>query len=388
MQNKNKKTLIILLLFSIGIFFYMYGCSNDETNTSTGSIDFQVQWNESPTLDDGIVRADGKSIDCATAKVSKVSFDVYDESTTNIARSEFNCSDHSGTVKDVPVGKNRSLVVSGKDINGNLLYRGSVAGITVIANKDTYVGLVEMNPFVHGMTYKNSLGMIFKLIAPGKFIMGSPKTESGRYEIEKQHDVTLTQWFYIQTTEVTQGQWQAVMGNNPSDASTCGDDCPIDMVSWNDVQDFISKMNTRGEGLYTIPTEAQWEYCCRAGSVTALSNGDLENLDCESLVLDAVGWYCGNSTYKIQPVGKKNPNAWGLYDMHGNLNEWCLDWYNDEYYAQSPTVDPTGPSSGTTKVRRGGDWNSYARYCRSANRFYSNPGRVSEYVGFRLVRMP
>ena len=127
----------------------------------------------------------------------------------------------------------------------------------------------------HKETFISSLGMTFNLIPAGRFIMGSPSDEPGHWDEEYRHQVTLTQSYYMQTTEVTQGQWKAVMGSNPSRFSDCGDDCPVERVSWNDVQDFISELNKRGEGSYRLPTEAEWEYAARAGTTTAFANGDI-----------------------------------------------------------------------------------------------------------------
>ena len=226
--------------------------------------------------------------------------------------------------------------------------------------------------------------MVFVPIQPGTFMMGSPSSESGRDSDETQHEVTLTQGFYMQTTEVTQGQWKAVMGSNPSYFPNCGDNCPVEKVSWNDVQSFITKMNERGEGTYRLPTEAEWEYCARAGTITAFYNGGISETGCNlDPNLNQIGWYCGNASSKTHPVAQKQPNAWGLYDMSGNVWEWCQDWYGS--YPTSSVTDPTGPTSGSSRVLRGGYWYNYARYCRSANRRYNSPGGTDYDLGFRLV---
>jgi len=235
-------------------------------------------------------------------------------------------------------------------------------------------------------TYTNSLGQTFKLIPAGTFTMGSPPNEPGRINNETQHQVTLTKSFYMQTTEVTQSQWQAVMGSNPSYFSGCST-CPVEKVSWDDVQSYINKMNLRGEGTYSLPTEAQWEYAARAGSTTAFANGGITEAGCgHDPNLDAMGWYCGNSGKKAHPVAQKTPNAWGLYDMSGNVYEWCQDWYGN--YPSSSVTDPTGPSSGSVRVLRGGSWDIDARYCRSADRDADTPGYRGNNLGFRLARTP
>ena len=176
--------------------------------------------------------------------------------------------------------------------------------------------------------------------------------------------------------EVMQGQWQAVMGDNPSKVKDCSWQCPVENVSWEDAQQFIQKLNARNDGYtYRLPTEAEWEYACRAGSTGDFA-GDL----------DAMGWYDKNSGDTTHPVGQKQPNAWGLYDMHGNVFEWCQDLYGSNYYAQSPSVDPRGPSSGSYRVIRGGGWFDNARSSRSANRNWFAPAHRLDDLGFRLVR--
>ncbi|KPA18066.1 serine/threonine protein kinase, partial [Candidatus Magnetomorum sp. HK-1] len=228
----------------------------------------------------------------------------------------------------------------------------------------------------------------FVLIQPGTFVMGSPEGETGRSSDEVQHNVTLTQKYYLQTTEVTQGQWKAVMGSNPSYFSSCGDECPVEKVSWEDVQEFIEKLNLHeNANRYKLPTEAQWEYAARSGSTTALANGNLVETNCSmDTNLNAMGWYCGNADNKTHQVAQKQANAWGLFDMHGNVWEWCSDWLGG--YSDISVTDPGGASSGSTRVLRGGSWYDGAQYCRSANRSYSSPGTRSHSIGLRLSRTP
>jgi formylglycine-generating enzyme required for sulfatase activity len=212
----------------------------------------------------------------------------------------------------------------------------------------------------------NSLGMEFVLIKPGKFMMGSPEDESGRYTGEGLHSVNLTNPFYLQTTEVTQAQWKALMGKNPASHKGCGGTCPVEQVSWKDAQQFIQKLNQKeGTHKYRLPTEAEWEYACN---------------------LDPIGWYCGNSNNRIQPVGGKKPNAWGLYDMHGNVQEWCQDWFGT--YPDDEVINPKGPKKGSYRAMRGGVWYSPARDCRSASRFGSPPHYRFQHIGFRLCMTP
>jgi formylglycine-generating enzyme required for sulfatase activity len=225
----------------------------------------------------------------------------------------------------------------------------------------------------------------FVLIAPGTFLMGSPEYETGRSSDEIIHEVTLTKGFCMQKTPVTQGQWKTVMGNNPASFSDGGNDFPVENISWNDCQEFIKRLNARKDGIYRLPTEAEWEYACRAESVTPFCTGEISELYCvHDPLLSAVGWYCGNSGRKSRPVAQKNPNAWGFYDMHGNVSEWCQDWYGN--YGSDPQTDPQGPGSGSGKVIRGGSWFGNAKNCRSASRFYRPPDSRSEFIGFRLAR--
>ena len=239
-----------------------------------------------------------------------------------------------------------------------------------------------------GERVKNSLGMRFVLIQPGKFLMGSPEDEPGRYSGERPHRVNLTKPFYLQTTEVTQGQWQALMGKNPSGHKRCGDGCPVEQVSWDDVQKFIQKLNQKeGADKYRLPTEAEWEYACRAGSTSAFPNGNISELQCgRDPNLDAMGWYCWNSKNSVQPVAQKKPNAWGLYDMSGNVQEWCQDWFGG--YPDDEVVNPNGPKEGSYRVMRGGVWYSPARDARCASRFGSPPRYRFQHIGFRLCMTP
>jgi len=232
----------------------------------------------------------------------------------------------------------------------------------------------------------NSLGMTFVLIPSGTFMMGSPEDEPERDDDELLHEVTLTQSFYMQTTQVTQSQWESIMVDNPSRFKDGASNCPVEEISWEDAQAFISKLNKQdGTGKYRLPTEAEWEYACRAGT-----SGPYHFGNCIST---AQANYDGNYPLsncpkgefreKTTPVGSFEPNAYGLYDMHGNVREWCQDWFDN--YPTSTVTDPKGPVVGKFRVLRGGSWYYSANYCRSAyrNRF-EPPGRYSS-TGFRLV---
>ncbi|MBZ0263184.1 SUMF1/EgtB/PvdO family nonheme iron enzyme [bacterium] len=223
-------------------------------------------------------------------------------------------------------------------------------------------------------------GMVFVDIPTGSFMMGSPSNEKDRDNDETQHRVTISKSFQMMTTEVTQSMWVSVMGSNPSYFK--GDNLPVERVSWTDCQEFIKKLNQRDPGKgYRLPTEAEWEYACRAGTTTRFNTGDSDS------DLALTGWYSGNSGSKTHPVGQKEPNAWGLYDMHGNVWEWCSDWKGD--YPSGSVTDPTGPSgpsSGTYRVLRGGSWWLFGGICRSADRIGSGPSARSYIYGLRIVR--
>ena len=213
-----------------------------------------------------------------------------------------------------------------------------------------------------------SLEMV--LIPAGKFVMGSPESEKDRYDYETQHEVTLTKSFYMCKYEVTEEQWEAVMGDNRS--STNGAKLPVG-VSWDCCQKFIEKLNAKTSGGYRLPTEAEWEYACRAGTTTAFSVGDsLTDIDANIDV---------NSR---KAVGSYKPNAFGLYDMHGNAWEWCEDWY--ARYPEGPVTDPKGPATGNRRVLRGGICDSHGNLGRSASRFLEDPDGWNIPLGFRLAR--
>jgi len=231
----------------------------------------------------------------------------------------------------------------------------------------------------------------FVRIRAGQFDQGAPKAEEGQEELEGQRRVTLTRSFLMQTTEVTQGQYQALLGKNPSSFSGCGDDCPVEQVSWFEAVAYVNALSRKaglpicyeGESLrfvglpclgYRLPTEAEWEYAARAGTQGPRYG-----------ILDEIAWHQKNSNGKTHPVRRKKPNAWGLYDLLGNVQEWCHD-----YYAQLPKEalsDPTGWGQGTTRAVRGGGWNQGADQIRAAERYSPRvPGERDPAIGFRPVR--
>ena len=213
------------------------------------------------------------------------------------------------------------------------------------------------------------------LIPAGKFVMGSPESEKGRLNSETQHEVTLTKPFYLGKYEITQDQWEAVTGDNPS--NTQGRNLPVTGVSWNDCQEFIKKLNAKTDCGYRLPTEAEWEYACRAGTTTVYSFGD-------KITPKDANYYYSNIKKTVE-VGSYKPNAFGLYDMHGNVWEWCEDWHGEYPFA---VTDPKGPATGKDRVLRGGSFISDVSLARSSNRNSFSPTDRLVVNGFRLARTP
>jgi formylglycine-generating enzyme required for sulfatase activity len=223
-------------------------------------------------------------------------------------------------------------------------------------------------------TRLNSIGMELVLIPAGEFMMGA---EQGEPDEKPVHRVIIQRPFYLGKYEVTQAQWQDVMGTNPSHFK--GDpQRPVERVSWTMAQEFITKLNAReGHTLYRLPTEAEWEYAARAGSTSKYSFGD------DDALLEQYAWYAKNDKGTTHPVGQLKPNAWGLYDMHGNVWEWIQDWRGP--YPAEAVTDPQGPATGNARGYRGGGWGYGATRCRSADRSYDAPGYVYGTHGFRLA---
>jgi formylglycine-generating enzyme required for sulfatase activity len=259
--------------------------------------------------------------------------------------------------------------------------------VATVKKQMTPAQLALGDPFV------NSVGMLLAPIPAGTFMMGSPETEKGREfngsssSSEQQHKVTITKPFYMQTMEVTQGQWKAVMGTEPWKGKQFvkeGTNYAVSYVIWDDAVAFCKKLSEKEGKTYRLPTDAEWEYACRAGTKTTWSFGNDEK------VLGDYAWYRENAADIVgerhpHQVGLKKPNAFGLYDMHGNVSEWCHDYYEKDYYKQSPEQDPQGPASGSYHVLRNGAWNFITRSTRSAWRRVGLDIRMNN-IGFRVVR--
>ncbi len=247
----------------------------------------------------------------------------------------------------------------------------------------------------------NSIGMKLLLIPAGEFTMGSPESEKSRHADEgPQHRVWITRPFYLGAYPVTQAEYKRVTGRNPSYMTADGDRkddlrgidtsrLPVDEVSWNDAMEFCRQLGRQERQTYRLPTEAEWEYACRAGTMTPFSFGGMLN------GLAANCW--GNHPYGTREegpclkrpsvVGSYQANAFGLYDMHGNIGQWCTDWYDEHYYSVSPMNDPSGPNQGSHHVIRGGNWSYDPDACRSAFRSHNSPGFRTYVLGFRVVRV-
>lgn len=409
-------------------------------------------------------------IDCEAAQISTLEFSFTVNGSSN-GPHVYACQDHQANIKGVPVGTDiRVDVYAYNENHAAVLYGFETTDIR--AGKATQGGDIEMKPVdetqppdndndnqsqdadgdgfsppedcddtnadinpdaveipnndidencdglfndTSSMFYiGDGLDMGFVSILVSEFNMGSPIEEQGRRGDETLHRVRLTQDFFLQTTEVTQGQWRTVVNataingldTNPSYFRNCGDDCPVESVSWYDVQLFIRALNEMYQGHYAfrLPTEAEWEFAARAGSYDAFNNGPITATGCGlDPVLDRVGWYCGNADVNYNgcvdatryggaacsgphPIEERNYNAFDLFDMHGNVSEWCSDWYEGAYsHPAEPVVDPQGPSDGTERVYRGGSWSNGTVLCRSAARMVGSPSYRSRAVGFRLV---
>jgi formylglycine-generating enzyme required for sulfatase activity len=245
-------------------------------------------------------------------------------------------------------------------------------------------GSAQETDLEHPKEITNSIGMKLVLIPKGTFMMGSPENEAGREksEVERQHEVTLSRDYFLGVYEVTQEQYEQVVGTNPSKFK--GPSNPVEMVSWEDAVEFCKRLSDLPEEktagrVYRLPTEAEWEYACRAGSTTKYSFGDDEGQ------LGDNAWFGENRGGTPHPVGKKKPNAWGLYDMHGNVWEWCADWLGP--YPDGAISDPTGLAGNPpARVLRGGCWYDGAARCRAASRAPGGrPMSHSSATGFRVA---
>jgi formylglycine-generating enzyme required for sulfatase activity len=326
-----------------------------------------------------------------------------------------------GAIKfDTPIldGKTLLVIWNQEHHAGRAAYKGPPTGFALL---ERFEGEVTFIP----ERITNSLRMNVLLIPPGKFLMGSPKGEIDRLDEELQHEVVITQPFYLGQQEVTVGQFKAFVkdANHLTDAEKDGkggrafdgkefvqkpeftwknlhftqaDNHPVVVVSWNDAVAFCAWLSKKEGRTYRLPTEAEWEYACRGGTKTRFSNGDKDDdLKAMANIADAslkAKW--ADATWAVNwedgfpftaPGGKFQVNGFGLFDMHGNVWEWCSDWYREDYYGTSPRIDPQGPASGKERVARGGAWSTQPKFCRCAYRDWHEPDYRSDCVGFRVV---
>lgn len=273
--------------------------------------------------------------------------------------------------------KNRALFISLCLLCGSLVLAGCPSGCRHAGDTKTI-----------SLTGDVSMEMVW--CPAGTFMSGSPETELDRDTNETQHEITLSNGFWLGKYEVTKEQWYAIMGTKPwQDQDDVVDDMesPATYLSWDDTQSFITAANDATGLSLALPTEAQWEYACRAGTTTRFYWGD------DPLYTDIAGyaWYYANtddaSEAYAHNVGLKSSNPWGFYDMIGNISEWCQDWYKEDL-GDGDETDPDGPNSGTDKVQRGGSWSSNPNNCRAANRTHKEPGLANVRYGFRMVQVP
>jgi formylglycine-generating enzyme required for sulfatase activity len=259
-------------------------------------------------------------------------------------------------------------------------HRSLVVGVMLIVGLMALAGCSKKSAnLTAGTVMKNSGGMEFAYVPAGNFQMGSGKGDpNGDPNEQPVHQVTFASGFYMGRYEVTQAQWQKVMGNNPSTFSSCGENCPVEQVSSDDAQEFIKKLNAQNDGYqYRLPSEAEWEYACRAGT-TGDYAGDL----------NAMAWYTTNADYKTHPVGQKQANAWGLYDMHGNVSEWVMDYQHNNYDGAPADGSAWSKAVSDDRMERGGSWTFDAKRVRSAQRAEATHDYRWKDVGFRLVAVP
>ncbi len=236
-------------------------------------------------------------------------------------------------------------------------------------------------PITAGTSVSNSLGMKFMGVPSGSFRMGLGDGDLAKTT----HMVKISEGFYMGRTEVTQREWKAVMGSLPAgctggrffEQEFIGDNKPVVCVSWDDAHNFIRKLNARGDATYRLPTEAEWEYACRAGTTTKYSFGDDES------ALDNYAWHYSNSRNETHEVATKLPNAWGLHDIHGNVSEWCEDWHGA--YPDGSATDPKGPTTGSDRLIRGGNFYTIPGGLRSGDRFRAPHDDRGSHVGFRVL---
>lgn len=422
---KNAFFLVFVLIFS-------FSCDSNNLKGKLKEGQKGAQCYDNGTCDEGLVCVDDKCVEESEETDKDEAVDTEDEKTSDDDTG--NTGDTGDTGDTGNTGNSGNTGDTGNTGNSGDSGNSGNTGDTGDTGNTGNTG----DSGNTGDTGNSGTPEGFVLIAAGSFWMGSPDTELGRTATrEILHYVQLTKSFYMGKYEVTQIEFNTVMGYNPSYFQNCGNNCPVETVSWHEALRYaneLSKLEELPECFdctgtkpnftcslkniyskpqdcpgYRLPTESEWEYAIRAGTVTAFYNGDITNLDKTPLDpnLDQIGWYGGNSSVNyeggedcngwfadsvscgVQQVGGKNPNNNGLYDMSSNVFEWIYDWYKEEYPAGdeiAPVIDPYGASSGTFRVARGCSWLSSSQHCRSAYHSYGNPLNRYNYGGFRVVR--
>ena len=348
----------------------------------------------------------------SSPEVTNVSFQQTADGTGTVLIS-YDVADADGDILDINLNASS---------NGGLTWNVQCDSLMGAVGEGITAGTNKMIFWFAGNDYPETFldNLVFRILAddnfgPGapagyvtlqtdNFVMGSPSTEPGSDWNERpQHNVNINRYIFMAETEVTQESWLSLMGSNPSSNAGC-DSCPVEQVSWHNAVAYCNALSNN-EGLdpayiingtevswsqfangYFLPTEAIWEYACRASTTTAFANGEITDLNCADPALDLISWYCGNADNTTHQVATKSENSWSLFDMHGNVSEWCWDYYAYGYYSESPEDDPTGPDSGTARVIRGGSYEDVARMSRSATRNSALPETVSSTTGLRVCR--
>ena len=370
-----KKRLCLLALFCLSLVFFVTVCGKSQDSSE----------------------------DDESSKPSRKAMQVCSQCGRECPDGEKYCGECGGkVVKEEPPRTVCSQC--GRECPDGEKFCGECGGKVVTERPDSQDGLT--------ITLSGQVKLKLKKISAGDFLMGSPESEKGRFDGETQHRVSLTEDYWLGTFEVTQAQWKAVMGDNPS-AFKDGGDYPVEQVSWEDAMAFCERLNRdpsipKPKGYqFSLPTEAQWEYACRGGKRSSgclYSGGDdcsevawyvensgkerLRELDLDNATAEEIRAFIGKMVEngcQTHPCGGKSPNELGLYDMSGNVCEWCLDWYGDY---NGKATDPQEPASGSCRVLRGGSWSNSARRCRSAYRDFNSPGLRYYFIGFRLALVP
>lgn len=356
------KSLRLIIFVAAVAIVGLYSCKKQEktgntgNNTHIGITDIKLDKN---TLE-------LKEGDTVTLKVAILPENATDKRVSWLSsKPEVATVDATGKVSAIAKGEASIIVIA---VDGG---KAAVCNVKVKANFDP-------SSTVNGVKFE------FAAIPEGSFFMGSPEDEPERGKDEIRHKVTLSA-FFMSKYEVTQAQWKAVMGNNNNPSYFVGDNLPVEQVSYNDVRKFITKLNDITGKEYRLPTEAEWEYACRAGTDTPFGTGN--NITTDEANYDGQYPYNKNpkgvNRQKTTAVGTFKPNAWGLYDMHGNVWEWCSDLYGE--YSSADQTNPKGPATGSTVVNRGGSWLNEAAAARSANRYDDKPEHNFSNLGFRLA---